>query len=331
MSLIFSNTVIEKMIFNGVELDKINFNGVTVFEKIRKIDYTPEMVQKIVSPYGTSVSLIVEEPQSGGEYDTNNITTSGSVPISSLNLNSSTKTLSFNVGSCNKGLTSTINIPVVNCNDYFDYTIPVEISSCTHPNLTYVSATSATCTAAGTSAHYKCTCSNNTLNSSGDLMSTYIAPLGHNYTYKNTSSSRLRTAATCTSAATYYYECTRCSSYTTSSWFSYGSTISHSYSSGYCSMCGTAQPVTITSNPSSQTVSVGVLAHFSVSASGYSLSYQWQVYKNGSWSNSSASSATNRTLAIEGATSRNGFKYRCIVTSSNGKSATSGAATLTVT
>jgi glucose/arabinose dehydrogenase len=88
----------------------------------------------------------------------------------------------------------------------------------------------------------------------------------------------------------------------------------------------TSQPPAIASQPASLTVPVGASATFSVSASGSTpLSYQWQ--RNGT--NISGATGTSYTLA--GAqSSDNGAQFRAVVTNAFG-TATSNAATLTVT
>jgi lysophospholipase L1-like esterase len=88
---------------------------------------------------------------------------------------------------------------------------------------------------------------------------------------------------------------------------------------------GSSAPV-ITSQPFSQTVAAGQTATFSLSASGTApLSYQWQ--KN----SVNIPGATGASYTTPAATSGdNGSTYRCIVSNSLG-SATSNAATLTVT
>ena len=95
----------------------------------------------------------------------------------------------------------------------------------------------------------------------------------------------------------------------------------------------TVQPaVKITSQPASVTAAVGTTASFSVSASGSSLSYQWQCKagSSSSWSNTGLTGSASQTLSVPAIAERNGYQYRCVVTNSAG-SATSSAATLTVT
>ena len=92
-----------------------------------------------------------------------------------------------------------------------------------------------------------------------------------------------------------------------------------------------AAGVTITGQPSSQTAAAGGTVKFTVTASGDGLTYQWQ-YKtpSGSWTNSPAAGNTTASLSVSATASRNGYSYRCVVKDSNGTSATTAAATLTV-
>ena len=105
--------------------------------------------------------------------------------------------------------------------------------------------------------------------------------------------------------------------------------------SNYKTFSVVAYPPTITANPSSQSVSVGDTASFSVSAASPdagTLTYQWQVYSGGSWSNidgATNDAYTTGTLAV----TDSGKRYRCVVTNTNGDkvaSANSDEATLTV-
>ncbi len=99
--------------------------------------------------------------------------------------------------------------------------------------------------------------------------------------------------------------------------------------------------ISITSNPSNQTVITSNAATFSVSASGTTpYTYQWQVSTNGgsSWSNLSNNGNTtwttggsSSTLTITNtSTGQNNYQYRCVVNNSCPSSATSGSGTLTI-
>nr|MCR5305487.1 immunoglobulin domain-containing protein [Oscillospiraceae bacterium] len=86
----------------------------------------------------------------------------------------------------------------------------------------------------------------------------------------------------------------------------------------------------ITAQPANVTAAVGATAKFTVAASGTGLKYQWQ-YDNGSgWKNSTQSGYNTATLSIPVTAARDGQKYRCVITGSNGASANSNAATLKV-
>lgn len=88
----------------------------------------------------------------------------------------------------------------------------------------------------------------------------------------------------------------------------------------------------ITTQPTSQTVTEGETATFTVEASGTELlSYQWQqsTDNGNSWTNIDSANAAEYATG-QTTTSMNGYQYRCMVSNSAG-SVTSNAATLTVT
>ena len=87
----------------------------------------------------------------------------------------------------------------------------------------------------------------------------------------------------------------------------------------------------ITKQPQNSTVEVGKNAVFSVTATGAgTLSYQWQYNDGSGWKNSTASGAKTASIAVGVKDSYDGLQYRCVVTSSNGTSATSDAAVIKV-
>ncbi len=92
-----------------------------------------------------------------------------------------------------------------------------------------------------------------------------------------------------------------------------------------------AAATTITTQPSNVTVTEGETATFSVTATGSSLTYQWQQSTDGSaWAN--ISGATSSSYTTQAATmDMDGWQYRCVVTDGNSNGVTSQAATLTVT
>lgn len=228
--LIFNGTEVSDVKFNDIIIDTIVMDDITVYSA--KQAYTPTHISRTVSPYGETIQIQIEAPQDGGEYDIDNISMTGEVPISDLVLSTYNNILSFKTNACNKGLISNINVPVIGCKKYYDYGIPIILDSCNHPSnkLTYHSGSSATCTESGVAAYYTCSCdaANHTLNSAGNEISTYIAPLGHNSSSTSTASIHLKSSASCTSPAYYYYSCSRCGTNSTSS-FSSGSALGHSF------------------------------------------------------------------------------------------------------
>ena len=86
----------------------------------------------------------------------------------------------------------------------------------------------------------------------------------------------------------------------------------------------------ITKQPVSTVVKIGEKATFTVAASGTGLKYQWQWSADGgkTWKNTSTTTASYSIPAS--ASSYNGYKYRCVITYSSGKSVISDEATLYV-
>ena len=89
--------------------------------------------------------------------------------------------------------------------------------NCKHTALTYVKATSPTCTVDGNNAYYQCQCGQwfwdaNASQVIDNRNSVVVAAQGHEYTEKITDSGHLKsTAADCRSYDTYWYDCARCS------------------------------------------------------------------------------------------------------------------------
>ena len=96
---------------------------------------------------------------------------------------------------------------------------------------------------------------------------------------------------------------------------------------------GTAERPTfyITSQPNDYKATTGSKATFKVVAQGKGLKYQWQAYKSGTWINLNMGGSNTATFTVDALASRNGYKFRCVVTDSTGKSVTSNTVTLTVT
>ena len=91
------------------------------------------------------------------------------------------------------------------------------------------------------------------------------------------------------------------------------------------------EPVSITTQPQDYSGTVGSTAIFKVVAKGTGLKYQWQTYRSGTWVNSSISGSTTDTLTVGVTDSRDGYKFRCVVTDGGNKTATTIAVTLRVT
>ncbi len=107
---------------------------------------------------------------------------------------------------------------------------------------------------------------------------------------------------------------------------------SNSVTSSAATLAVTGGGLKITTQPANATAVEGNNAAFKVVASGTNLTYQWQVCEAGktAWKDSPATGSKTATLTVPATVSRNGYKYRCVVTNGS-NSVTSSAATLTVT
>ena len=87
---------------------------------------------------------------------------------------------------------------------------------------------------------------------------------------------------------------------------------------------------TITTQPSSKTVSAGTTVKFTVKATG-AVSYQWyyRTSSTGTWNKCTGTGAATATLTVEAKSYRSGYQYRCKVSNDAGY-VYSSAATLTV-
>lgn len=135
------------------------------------------------------------------------------------------------------------------CKEIMSEEIPV--NSSVHVNIIKDNAVAPTCTKTGLTEGSHCTACNSVVNEQKT-----IAKLGHNYTSKTMTDKYLKTAATCTSPAVYYYKCTRCTS--KSGTYTVGTTSGHSYAVTWlwktdrssatatftCSVCGKTGKVT---------------------------------------------------------------------------------------
>ena len=92
----------------------------------------------------------------------------------------------------------------------------------------------------------------------------------------------------------------------------------------------TVSTFAITEDPADVTADENQTVTFTVTATGDNLKYQWQVKTlTADWANTGMDGAKTRQLTVKAQANRNGYQYRCIVTSGT-NSLTSAAATLTV-
>lgn len=90
-------------------------------------------------------------------------------------------------------------------------------------------------------------------------------------------------------------------------------------------------PVAITAQPTPVTQCAGNSASFSATATGTSLTYQWQQSTDGGTTFTNIGGATNATYSFVTVSTQNNYQYRCVVTGSGGAcNATTNATTLTV-
>lgn len=88
----------------------------------------------------------------------------------------------------------------------------------------------------------------------------------------------------------------------------------------------------ITKQPQDVTCAAGETAYFTVEAVGEGLTYNWQIRKpsDTEWSGSTMTSTKTATLEVPATVERSGYKYRCVITDTNGEQIISNTATLTV-
>ncbi|MBQ6116098.1 MAG: leucine-rich repeat domain-containing protein, partial [Oscillospiraceae bacterium] len=83
-------------------------------------------------------------------------------------------------------------------------------------------------------------------------------------------------------------------------------------------------------HPADRTADPGATATFTANAMGLDLTYQWQQKKAGETEWTNVAYYVPKQLKVTATADLNGAQYRCIVTDSDGKTATSNVATLTV-
>ena len=155
--------------------------------------------------------------------------------------------------------------------------------------------------------------------------------LGHNYTSKTTSSTYLKSDATCTSAAVYYYKCSRCTS-KGSSTYTYGSALGHNpvcNNDGYAASCTAAGK---TDSYSCSRCGVTTTSSSTLAALGHNYTYSYAssstcMAKCTRCSASSAGAHSQAIVSASAATCTTAAKYNYKCSKCNGTwTSTSGSA-----
>ena len=91
-------------------------------------------------------------------------------------------------------------------------------------------------------------------------------------------------------------------------------------------------PPSITAQPGDVTTAAGTKAHFTVTASGEGLKYQWQYSPDGgaSWADTGFTGNKTAKLTVTATAARDGYQYRCGITDAYGRRVISDAAALHV-
>ena len=100
----------------------------------------------------------------------------------------------------------------------------------------------------------------------------------------------------------------------------------------YTTVITSAQPtLAITTQPQDYTGPIGETAAFTVAVNREDVTYQWQYWTGSKWSNTSIVGNKTATLTPAIIMTRNGYSYRCIITTKDGsQSVTSEAGALIV-
>lgn len=108
-----------------------------------------------------------------------------------------------------------------------------------HANPTLHDAVAPTCTQPGNDAYWHCAdCGKYFADKNGDMDTSKAydtnhrflkSALGHDFTEKVTDAAHLKSAATCTEAAVYYYDCSRCDTHSTDKTFESGKPLGHDF------------------------------------------------------------------------------------------------------
>ncbi len=187
---------------------------------------------------------------------------------------------------------------------------PSPVTICTNAN------TSFTASGTGTGITYQWQVSTNNGVSFSDISNTGV--------YSNATTATLNLTSVPASMDGYLYRCR------------IDGTCAPSVFTGVAKLTIGANPV-VTAHPQSKTICTGTTGSTEVTATGYNITYQWEVSTNGgsTWGNVTNggiySGATTSTLSFINPTlADNGNMYRCVVTNACIVSVTSNAMTLTV-
>ena len=91
--------------------------------------------------------------------------------------------------------------------------------------------------------------------------------------------------------------------------------------------------ISIIAQPTSVITEAGSVVEYTIAATGNgTLTYQWQsrIDEESAWEDLTGNGAETATLSVEGTKAQQGSQFRCVVTDSAGKTATSDTATLTI-
>ncbi|MGN1195326.1 MAG: fibronectin type III domain-containing protein [Acutalibacteraceae bacterium] len=99
-------------------------------------------------------------------------------------------------------------------------------------NTFYTVDTAATCTQSGSKSIHCSLCSE-------QKNITLLPALGHDFTEKITDNAHLKSSATCTKKAEYYYDCSRCSQISGTEYYEYGDALGHDMGNWYVSTAST--------------------------------------------------------------------------------------------
>ena len=110
--------------------------------------------------------------------------------------------------------------------------VDISITDTTHYHSgTHHAREEATCTADGNVEYWSCSCGKYFSNEActTPITNIILTRLGHDFTEKIVDAAHLKSAATCTSPAVYYYDCSRCDEISTTETFTDGEALGHSF------------------------------------------------------------------------------------------------------